>query len=109
MNAVVPTDPKNVTDRDREAAAVVLPEFEQRLVDAHARSLSPKAVQRIQEEYEQARYDSLDDDDADNDDGLDDLKKDELIDLADEHGVDLSGARTNADRVQALRHAGVSA
>jgi hypothetical protein len=46
---------------------------------------------------------------GDSGDGLDSLKKDELESLAEANGVDLSDASNNAERVQALRDAGVTA
>lgn len=106
-STTVPKNADDVTERDHKAAAVVLPEFEERLKTAHARNLSAQHIAGIQEEYNAARYEEVDA--ADSDDGLDDLNKNDLVDLADEHDVDLTGARTNADRVDRLRAAGVTA
>jgi hypothetical protein len=96
-----------VTERDHAAAAVVLPEFEERLKNAHSRAASPGVINSIQRDYDDARYAEVDAD-ADDGDELDNLSKAELVALADEHDVSLDGARTNADRADRLRAAGVS-
>jgi hypothetical protein len=109
-NSPVPTDANAVEERDTRAAAVVLPEHEQRLIDAHARNAHPNVIAGLQAEYDQARYDEIDAEDRDDDadDGLDDLSRSDMDRLGAEHGVDLSGARTNAERRERLREAGVS-
>lgn len=119
MKSPVPTDEKQVNDRDREAASVVLPEHESRLADAHSRNAHPNVIARLQADYDQARYDELDarDDDGDTDDAdtdsgddlsaFDGWSHDDLDAAAAENDVDLSGARTKEQKAQRLHDAGV--
>tara|TARA_B100000508_G_scaffold138892_1_gene135840 strand:+ start:203 stop:505 length:303 start_codon:yes stop_codon:yes gene_type:complete len=95
--------------QSKETLEVILAKDKTSLTEDERRFLRARRSYLNDEQTERFAKILGDEGEGDATDGLDALKKDELVALAEANEVSLEGATTNADRVAKLREAGVSA